>query len=128
MLDIAVRELASHKTRTILTALGIFIAITAIVSLGSISAGVNKLMTSSMSAIGSDTIFVMKAFDFHDMSGPPGSMTIEDISAEQVAEISSIPGVKRAVPIISKQKYYLNSGNRALLGGNSRISIKIDLP
>lgn len=103
MLDIAIRELASHKTRTILTALGIFIAITAIVSLGSISAGVNELMTSSMSAIGSDTIFVMKAFDFHEMSGPPGSMTLEDISAEQVAEISSMPGVKRAVPVISKQ-------------------------
>jgi putative ABC transport system permease protein len=100
MLDIAVRELAAHKVRSVLTALGIFIAITAIVSLGSISAGVNELVTSSTSTIGSDTIFVMKEFDFSEMSGPPGSYSLEDMSAEEVAEISAVSGVKRAVPII----------------------------
>ncbi len=103
MFDIAVRELAGHRTRTILTALGIFIAITAIVSLGSISAGVNDLISSSTSSIGADTIFVMKHFDMSEMSGPPGSQSIEDMTAEQVAEISEISGVKRTVPIIVSQ-------------------------
>ncbi|MBN1897078.1 MAG: ABC transporter permease [Candidatus Aenigmarchaeota archaeon] len=103
MFDIAVRELASHRTRTILTAMGIFIAITAIVSLGSISTGLNELVTSTTGSIGADTIFVMKHFDMSDMSGPPGSQSIEDISAEEVAEISKIPGIKRAVPVISRQ-------------------------
>lgn len=102
MLDIALKELAAHRMRTVLTALGIFIAITAIVSLGSISAGINELVTSSTSSISGDTIFVMKAFDFSQMSGPPGSMQIEDMSAEDVAAISSLPGVKRAVPVISR--------------------------
>ncbi len=105
MLDIALRELSSHKMRTALTAVGIFIAITAIVSLGSISAGVSELVTSSTSAIGSDTIFVMKAFDMSQMSGPPssGSMTVTDLTSDELETIRSIAGVKRAVPVISRQ-------------------------
>ncbi len=99
MFDIAVRELSAHKTRTILTALGIFIAITAIVSLGSISAGVNELVTSSTSSIGSDTIFVMKEFEIQ-MGGPP---TIEDMDADELASVSSVSGIKRSVPIIARQ-------------------------
>lgn len=103
MLDIAVRELSGHKVRTILTALGVFIAITAIVSLGSISTGLNELLTSSTSSIGSDTIFVMKHFDFSGMGPGSGPPVLEDLSAEDVEEIANIPGVKTAVPIIARQ-------------------------
>ena len=102
MLDLAFKDLKEHKVRTILTALGIFIAITAIVSLGSISMGVNELITSSTGLIGADTIFVMKEFDLSEMAGPPGSFQIEDIEADVVEEIRSMSGVKRAVPIISR--------------------------
>lgn len=102
MLDLAVKDLREHKVRTILTALGIFIAITAIVSLGSISAGVNELVTSSTSLIGSDTIFVMKHIDFSGgMQGPPQNM-IGEMEAEVVESLSSMSGVKRAVPIIAR--------------------------
>jgi putative ABC transport system permease protein len=101
MIDIALKELTAHRMRTVLTGLGIFIAITAIVSLGSISAGVNNLVTTTTSSVGSDTIFVMKATDLSHMSGPPGSQT-SDLTAEDVAAISSLPGVKRAVPVITR--------------------------
>jgi len=102
MLDLALKDLKEHKVRTILTALGIFIAITAIVSLGSISTGVNELVTSSTGLIGSDTIFVMKHFDFSEITaGPPQDM-IGEIDADAVSEISSISGVKRAVPVIAR--------------------------
>lgn len=102
MLDLALNDLKEHKVRTALTGLGIFIAITAIISLGSISAGLNELVTSSTSAIGSDTIFVMRHFDMSEMSGPPGGMTIEDIEAEDVEYLRAIPGVERVVPIIAR--------------------------
>jgi putative ABC transport system permease protein len=101
MLDLALKDLREHKVRTILTALGIFIAITAIVSLGSISAGVNELVTSSTAMIGADTIFVMKHFDFSEMAGPPQEV-IGEVEASVVEEIRDMPGVKRAVPIISR--------------------------
>ncbi len=106
MLDIALRELSSHRMRTALTAVGIFIAITAIVSLGSISAGVSELVTSSTSGIGSDTIFVMKELDMSQMSGPPGAgggMTITDLTKDEVDTISALSGIKRVVPIITRQ-------------------------
>lgn len=102
MLDLALKDLKEHKVRTILTALGIFIAITAIVSLGSISAGVNELVTSSTNLIGSDTIFVMKHFDFSaGMQGPPQNM-IGEMEADVVESLGSMSGVKRAVPIIAR--------------------------
>ena len=103
MLDLALKDLKEHKIRTVLTALGIVIAITAIVSLGSISAGVNELVTSATGSIGSDTILVMKKFDLSEMGGPPIAYQIEDIKKEEVEEVQSISGIKRSVPIISKQ-------------------------
>ncbi|MBN2331138.1 MAG: ABC transporter permease [Candidatus Aenigmarchaeota archaeon] len=103
MIDLALKDLSEHKVRTILTALGIFIAITAIVSLGSISTGLNQLITESTGSIGSDTIFVMRTFDMSEMVGPPGSYQIEDMEREDVEFLASLPGVKRAVPIIARQ-------------------------
>ncbi len=102
MLDLAFKDLKEHKVRTILTALGIFIAITAIVSLGSISMGVNELITSSTGLIGANTIFVMNEFDFSEMTTGPPQQMIGEIEADVVEEISSMSGVKRAVPIISR--------------------------
>jgi putative ABC transport system permease protein len=102
MLDLAIKDLKEHRVRTVLTILGIIIAITAIISLGSISAGVNELITSSGSKIGSSTIFVTKRFDMSMMSGPPGSFDIGAISAEEIESLRSMAGVSRVVPIISK--------------------------
>jgi len=103
MLDLAIKDLKEHRVRTILTALGIIIAITAIISLGSISAGVNELITSTGSKIGSSTIFVTKRFDMTQMMGPPGSFEIGTISADEVDSLRSISGINRIVPMISKQ-------------------------
>ena len=103
MLDLAIRDLTEHKVRTFLTGLGIFIAITAIVSLGSISAGINELISGSGSLLGSDTIFVMKRIDLGSaMSGPPGSFSIPDISVEEIDAIYDVPGIERAVPLITR--------------------------
>lgn len=102
MIDLAIKNLREHKVRTFLTGLGIFIAITAIVSLGSISTGLNELITSSTQAIGSDTIFVMRHFDLSQMAGPPGTQQLQDMTKEEVDAIRETSGVARAVPIISR--------------------------
>jgi putative ABC transport system permease protein len=102
MLDLAIKDLKEHRVRTILTVLGIIIAITAIISLGSISAGVNELITSTGSKVGSSTIFVTKRFDMSFASGPPGGFDIGAISADEIDSLRSIAGVSRVVPIISK--------------------------
>jgi putative ABC transport system permease protein len=102
MLDLALKDLKEHKVRTILTALGIFIAITAIVSLGSISAGVNELIASS-GIIGSDYIFVMKSFDLSEMIGPGGTYQIDDIETDTLEGLRSVSGAERVVPIIVRQ-------------------------
>ncbi len=104
MLDLAFKDLWGHKVRTILTALGIIVAITAIISLGSISAGINHLITSSGSSLGSDTIIVMKRVDFSQMfsGGPSGSQSMPDMQAEEVEAVSAVSDVKRAVPVVAR--------------------------
>ncbi len=102
MLDFALKDLKGHRVRTILTGLGIVIAITAIVSLGSISAGIGEMVTSSTSSIGSDTIFVMKNMDFSQMSGPPTAWQIQDLTEDDVDALRSLSGAKRVVPVISR--------------------------
>jgi putative ABC transport system permease protein len=104
VLDLAFKDLWGHKVRTILTALGIIVAITAIISLGSISAGINHLITSSGSSLGSDTIIVMKRVDFSQMfsGGSSGSYSIPDMEPEEIDAVSGVSGVKRAVPVVSR--------------------------
>jgi putative ABC transport system permease protein len=82
MIDLALKDLKEHKVRTVLTGLGIFIAIT---------------------AIGSDTIFVMRTLDLSEMMGPAGSFQIEDMSREDLEFLESLPGVETVVPIIARQ-------------------------
>jgi putative ABC transport system permease protein len=102
MLDFALKDLKGHRVRTILTGLGIVIAITAIVSLGSISAGIGEMVTSSTSKVGSDTIFVTKKFDMSQMSGPPTAWQIDDLTEDEVDSLRSLSGAKRVVPVIAR--------------------------
>ncbi|HDD46492.1 MAG TPA: ABC transporter permease [Candidatus Aenigmarchaeota archaeon] len=95
MLDIAFKNLAEHKLRTFLTVLGIAIAITAIVALGSISAGMKEIVHSSLKQMGSDTIIVMKHIDI--TYGPP---QIREIDEDIANEIAGMDGVELAVPVV----------------------------
>ena len=51
MIDLALKDLRSHRMRTFLTILGIVIGITTIVSLGSISSGINSLVEGQLNIV-----------------------------------------------------------------------------
>lgn len=97
-LDMSFRSLFRHKTRTFLTGLGIVLAIAAIVSLGSISEGINGLVTQQLK-FASNFISVTEkgAMDFNSGSMPGISSRVP---REVVDEIAQIDGVNRVIPQI----------------------------
>jgi len=59
-LKIALDALRSHRMRAILATLGIVIGVTMVVGIASIIDGLNKAFYSSISALGSDTLYIQK--------------------------------------------------------------------
>lgn len=91
MFDLAVKNIIRHKLRSILTIIGIAIGVGMIVSLGSIGAGMNKLVQ-TIGEESAGTIMVVPE---------GGTMTSSfggQLSESVVSEIENVGGVKRAVP------------------------------
>src|SRR5512136_1188305 len=59
-LKIALEALRTHRLRAILATLGVVIGITMVVGIASIIDGLNKAFYSSISALGSDTLYIQK--------------------------------------------------------------------
>jgi len=95
-LDMSVRSLWRHKTRSFLTIMGVVLAISAIVSLGSISEGINGLVEGQLK-MASNFIGVIEAGQ-EVSQGPPGMYS--KIPREVADEIAQIDGVIRVLPNI----------------------------
>jgi putative ABC transport system permease protein len=59
-LDLAWDTLRSHKTRSALTILGVFVGTVTLMAIGSILTGMNNVVVNEMKGFGTDTIFVYK--------------------------------------------------------------------
>ncbi|MFH1450893.1 MAG: FtsX-like permease family protein [archaeon] len=88
MIDLALKDIRSHKLRSFLTALGIIIAITTIVSLGSISSGINSLVQGQLNIVSGKIIITSSGAQ--PAAGPPTG----EVSLDIVEEIGQISGVE----------------------------------
>jgi putative ABC transport system permease protein len=88
MIDLALKDLRSHRMRTFLTILGIVIGITTIVSLGSISSGINSLVEGQLNIVSGKIVVTESGAE--PASGPPSGK----ISTDIVDEIRQISGVE----------------------------------
>jgi putative ABC transport system permease protein len=98
MIDLALNDLREHKLRTGLTILGVIIAIASIVSLGSISAGMNLIIESGMKQLGSGMIIVSQKTEINFQT----STSIRNIDESLIDEFKQISGVARVAPIVRK--------------------------
>jgi putative ABC transport system permease protein len=98
-LEISLDTLKHRKTSSILTILGIVIGISAIISLLSISVGLQQSISEQLEGMGSDKIIVMLGsgggFDF-------SAFTTEGLNDEDVKTIEGITGVKMAAGLLFK--------------------------
>lgn len=99
MIDLALKNILRQKTRTVLTIVGIMIGIGAVVALGSISEGINKMINEEMKFLGG-TILISSKGSGGMMTGFQGSNITED----EVKELEEFSGVKEAVPLVMRAK------------------------
>ncbi len=92
---IGLNNLKRRKLRSWLTMIGIFIGIAAVVSLISLGSGLRTAITGQFASLSTDTLTVQNA---ETGFGPPGSTAIEKLDEHDLKLISSVRGVKLAIP------------------------------
>ncbi len=90
---LAVQNNSTRKTRTALTLIGIFIGIAAVVSLISLSEGLETAITEQFLSLGSDKIVIQAA---GGVFGPPGSGIVEKLSDDDLKAIQSVNDIDTA--------------------------------
>jgi putative ABC transport system permease protein len=89
----SIQSLRVRKTRTLLTMVGIFIGIAAVVSLISLGSGFEKAILEQFSDVGVDKLVISAA---ETGFGPPGSTALKKLNDEDFRAIQRTPGVKVA--------------------------------
>ena len=91
---LAIRNNANRKVRTSLTLIGIFIGIAAVVSLISLSEGLETAITEQFLSLGSDKVVVQAA---GNAFGPPGTGVVDKLTEKDLKEVSNVKGVDIAL-------------------------------
>jgi len=92
---LTLRNLRRRGIRSWLTMLGIFIGIAAVVSLISLGEGLQTAVTAQFGALSTDTLTITNA---ETGFGSPGSTAVKKLTEHDLKIISSVRGVKMAIP------------------------------
>jgi len=98
MIDLAFKNIKRQRARTFLTVLGIVIGIAAIVALGSIAAGINDMVQSSLELVAGKIIVVEG-----DGSGGISAMMTSlggKLNDEDIAAVEAVSGVEEVIGIV----------------------------
>jgi len=96
-LKISFRDLWARKKRALLTMIGIFIGITAVVSLVSISQGLEQAINKEFELMGTDSIFIMPGSSFETTFTATSPLTNHDVEL-----IKGVNGVDLAGGFVTK--------------------------
>ena len=98
----AITNLLSNKVRSLLTMLGIFIGVGAVIAMMSVGLGAKKSITDQMSALGADTLYISPG-NFTQTVRNPGTLTNEDANAIEALDcIDSISPTSSAQLTVSR--------------------------
>jgi len=93
--SIAFSSLRKRELRSILTMIGIFIGIAAIISLIGLGEGLRNAISSLFGDLGVDVLTVQAG---GVQAGPPGTGVINPLSIDDAEKIGKIAGVKESIP------------------------------
>jgi len=108
--SLSVNNLRRRKLRSILTMIGIFIGIAAVVSLISLGDGLKQAVTGQFSTLSADNLIIQNSGTGF---GPPGSTAIRKLTSNDLDIVKKINGVTEAIPRllrIAKVEYNKNVG------------------
>lgn len=100
----AIGNLLSNKLRSLLTMLGVFIGVGAVIAMMSIGLGAKNSITSQMSELGADSLYIT-----------PGNFTenvrnASSITSEDAAAIEALDTILSVAPIVSSQMPISSAG------------------
>ena len=110
----ALRSIAAHKMRSVLTMLGIIIGISSVIMITSIGDGVYSAIQGELGAFNMSVVQVFP----RDMFGPP-QLTSEDMGA--IATLHNVAGVSGIIETNNHQRLQLRNPNEYRRGGISGI-------
>jgi putative ABC transport system permease protein len=102
----AISNLLSNKVRSLLTMLGIFIGVGAVIAMMSVGLGAKDSISSQMSQLGADSLYVYPG-NFSESVRNIGTVTTEDAAA--LAELKSIDSIS---PTISGQQVSISRAGK----------------
>ncbi|MBI4162055.1 MAG: ABC transporter permease [Candidatus Aenigmarchaeota archaeon] len=112
----AYKNMTHHKTRTILTLLGVVIGIAAVVALISLSNGLNETVRERLESLGSDKVIVTQRVST-GFGGPPTSG--QQLTEKDLSTVERIRDVDIVIPILFKQypvKFGEESAQTSVIG------------
>jgi putative ABC transport system permease protein len=103
----ALESLGANKLRTGLTMLGIVIGVAAVVSMTAIGQGASSSITSSIESMGTNLIYVSRAFSQDNAN--PQALTLAD--AEAIVESGGAPDVLAVAPVVQSTRQVVYGGD-----------------
>ncbi len=103
-LKIALKSLTAHKSRSVLTILGIVIGIVSIILIVSIGNGVKNLITKEITSLGADIIWVEPGREPQgptDFATTAFSNTLKEKDIEALKRKSNVPSVVEVAPAVA---------------------------
>lgn len=95
------RSLLEHRLRSLLTMLGVVVGVASVLLLISIVQGVKSEVTRQIEQFGVNLLFVVPGrIDASQPFNPMSILGLSTLTREDVQAVQSVPGVKRAVPIM----------------------------
>ena len=112
----ALESLNGNKLRSGLTILGIVIGVAAVIAMLAIGAGAQNTITSSISGIGTNLLFVFRGNSDNNNVRNPRPLTLGD--AQAIADPLSAPSVASVAPVLD--------GNGQIGFGGQTITVTLD--
>ena len=93
----AVEGISVHKSRSILTVLGVVIGITAIMVVLSVGSGAEQLIVGEIQSFGPRNVFLVPG---QQSSGPGGTLSNDSLTLKDYEDLQNLPHVASVVPYV----------------------------
>lgn len=100
-LRLAFLSINAHKLRSVLTTLGVMIGVLTVIGMLALIDGLNKMVHSQLSSIGSTTLYVQKFSWTMNRDEFIKARSRKNLTLDDAEAISRVPGITRIAPILT---------------------------
>ncbi|MCU0294761.1 MAG: FtsX-like permease family protein [Candidatus Nanopelagicales bacterium] len=118
MLRIALRSLAAHKLRLLLTAAAVFLGVAFVTGMLMLTNTLDRTFTDIFESGAQDVLVTRTAAVSEDITQSTGDDQVQLISQDVVDEVAAVEGVKKAGGAIFQNGAYLLDASGEVVGGN----------